>query len=268
MVVMDCVVIIIGGVNGIGKVCVCCFSEDGCNVVIVDMDLNVGQVFVEELGLDKDKVLFVQCDVFDWLVVNNLFFEMCFSFDWLDILVNNVGVVVGGDIFIFFEVDFDKVMGVNFKGVFFVVCEVVCQMVDQIEVDEEWVDDVCCCYVIINMILVNVVMVIFDQLVYCVIKGVLIQMIKFMVLVLVKYGIWVNVIGLGSINIDVFKVVNDNFEVMDKIMFCMLLGWIGDFDEIVLIVFFLVLKDVSYMIGIMFYVDGGWMVMNYIVFKD
>ena len=41
----------------------------------------------------------------------------------LDALVNNAGVVAGGDILTLSEADFDKVMGVNLKGAFLVARE-------------------------------------------------------------------------------------------------------------------------------------------------
>ncbi|MEC9250176.1 MAG: SDR family oxidoreductase, partial [Pseudomonadota bacterium] len=198
MAATDRVAIITGGANGIGKACARRLSEDGCNVVIADMDTASGQALAEELGSDKGKALFVQCDVSDRLAVNNLLSETRSSFDRLDILVNNAGVVAGGDILTLSEADFDKVMGVNLKGAFLVAREAARQMVDQIEADEERADDVRRRYAIINMTSVNAVMAIPDQLAYCATKGALTQMTKSMALTLAKYGIRVNAIGPGS----------------------------------------------------------------------
>ena len=268
MAATDRVAIITGGANGIGKACARRLSEDGCNVVIADMDANAGQALAEELGSDKGKALFVQCDVSDRLAVNNLLSETRSSFDRLDILVNNAGVVAGGDILTLSEADFDKVMGVNLKGAFLVAREAARQMVDQIEADEERADDVRRRYAIINMTSVNAVMAIPDQLAYCATKGALTQMTKSMALALAKYGIRVNAIGPGSINTDVLNAVNDNPEAMDKIMSRTPLGRIGDPDEIASIASFLASKDASYMTGTTLYADGGRMAMNYTVPKD
>ena len=268
MAATDRVAIITGGANGIGKACARRLSEDGCNVVIADMDSASGQALAEELGADKGKALFVQCDVSDRLAVNNLLSETRSSFERLDILVNNAGVVAGGDILSLSEADFDKVMGVNLKGAFLVAREAARQMVDQIEADEERADDVRRRYAIINMTSVNAVMAIPDQLAYCATKGALTQMTKSMALALAKYGIRVNAIGPGSINTDVLKAVNDNPEAMDKIMSRTPLGRIGDPDEIASIASFLASKDASYMTGTTLYADGGRMAMNYTVPKD
>ena len=116
----DRVAIITGGANGIGKACARRLSEDGCQVVIADVNAEAGQDLADELGADKGKALFVQCDVSDRLAVNNLLSETRASFDRLDILVNNAGIVAGGDILSLTEADFDRVMGVNLKGAFLV----------------------------------------------------------------------------------------------------------------------------------------------------
>ena len=103
----DRVAIVTGGANGIGKACARRLSEDGCHVVIADIDSNAGQALAEELGSDKGKALFVSCNVADRLAVNNLLSETRSTFERLDVLVNNAGIVAGGDILTLSESDFD-----------------------------------------------------------------------------------------------------------------------------------------------------------------
>ncbi|WP_295691906.1 SDR family NAD(P)-dependent oxidoreductase, partial [uncultured Maricaulis sp.] len=133
----DRVAIVTGGANGIGKACARRLSEDGCHVVIADIDTHAGQALADELGADKGKALFVSCNVADRLAVNNLLSETRSTFDRLDVLVNNAGIVAGGNILDLSEADFDKVMGVNLRGAFLVAREAARQMVDQIEEDGE-----------------------------------------------------------------------------------------------------------------------------------
>lgn len=263
----DRVAIITGGANGIGKACARRLSEDGCHVVIADIDTHAGQALADELGADKGKALFVSCNVADRLAVNNLLSETRSTFDRLDVLVNNAGIVAGGNILDLSEADFDKVMGVNLRGAFLVAREAARQMVDQIEEDGERAEDVRRRYAIINMSSVNGVMAIPDQLAYCATKGAINQMTKSMALALAKYGIRVNAIGPGSINTDVLKAVNDNPEAMDKIMSRTPLQRIGDPDEIASVASFLSSKDASYITGTTIYADGGRLAMNYTVPK-
>ncbi|MFY0636440.1 SDR family NAD(P)-dependent oxidoreductase [Maricaulis maris] len=261
----DRVAIVTGGANGIGKACARRLSEDGCHVVIADIDTHAGQALADELGADKGKALFVSCNVADRLAVNNLLSETRSTFDRLDVLVNNAGIVASGNILDLSEADFDKVMGVNLRGAFLVAREAARQMVDQIEEDGERAEDVRRRYAIINMSSVNGVMAIPDQLAYCATKGAINQMTKSMALGLAKYGIRVNAIGPGSINTDVLKAVNDNPEAMDKIMSRTPLQRIGDPDEIASVASFLASKDASYITGTTIYADGGRLAMNYTV---
>lgn len=261
----DRVAIITGGANGIGKACSRRLSEDGYQVVIADVNADAGAELADELGAERGKALFVQCDVSDRLAVNNLLSETRSTFERLDVLVNNAGIVAKGDILDLTEADFDKVMGVNLKGSFLVAREAARQMVDQIEEDDERMEDARRRYSIINMTSVNSVMAIPDQLAYCATKGALTQMTKSMALGLAKYGIRVNAIGPGSINTDVLKSVNEDKAAMDKIMSRTPLQRIGDPDEIAAVASFLASKDASYITGSTIYADGGRMALNYTV---
>jgi len=261
----DRVAIVTGGANGIGKACARRLSEDGCQVVIADIDQQAGEALADELGAEKGKALFVSCDVSDRLSVNNLLSETRATFDRLDVLVNNAGIVAKGDILDLSDGDFDRVLGVNLRGAFLVAREAARQMVDQIEEGGERVEDARRRYAIINMSSVNGVVAIPDQLAYCVTKGAIDQLTKSMALALAKHGIRVNAIGPGSINTDVLKSVNDNPEAMAKIMSRTPLQRIGDPDEVASVASFLASRDASYITGTTLYVDGGRLAMNYTV---
>ena len=66
----DRVAIITGGANGIGKACARRLSEDGCKVVIADIDTAAGTALANELGGERGRALFVPCDVSDRLSVS------------------------------------------------------------------------------------------------------------------------------------------------------------------------------------------------------
>lgn len=261
----DRVAIITGGAKGIGKACARRLSEDGCQVVIADIDQEAGQALADELGADKGKALFVSCDVSDRLSVNNLLAETRSAFDRLDVLVNNAGIVAKGDILDLSEIDFDRVIGVNLRGAFLVAREAAKQMVEQIEEAGERLEDARRRYAIINMSSVNGVVAIPDQLAYCTSKGAIDQMTKSMALALARHGIRVNAIGPGSINTDVLKSVNDNPAALDKIMSRTPLQRIGDPDEIASVASFLASRDASYITGTVLYADGGRLALNYTV---
>jgi len=262
------VAIITGGANGIGKACARRLSADGLKVVIADRDEAAGQELADELGADRERALFVDCNVSDRLSVANLLAETRSAFDRLDVLVNNAGVVAKGTILDLSEDDFDRVMAVNLRGGFLVARAAARQMVEQVDADSERAEDARRRYAIINMSSINAVVAIPDQLAYCATKGAINQMTKSMALALAPHGIRVNAIGPGSVNTDVLKAVMDNQGAMKKIMSRTPLGRIADPDEIASIASFLASGDASYITGECIYADGGRLALNYVVESD
>lgn len=260
----DRVVIVTGGANGIGKACARRFSEDGLRVVIADTDKDAGRSLALELGEEKEKALFVDCNVADRLSVNNLLAETRSTFGRLDILVNNAGIVSKGDILQLEPEDFEKVLSVNLTGAFLVARAAAKQMADQIDSDDERAENCRKRYAIINMSSVNAVVAIPDQMAYCATKGAINQMTKSMALALAPLGIRVNAVGPGSINTDVLKSVLEDRKAMAKVMSRTPLGKIGDPDEIAGVVHFLASKDASYITGECIYADGGRLALNYL----
>ncbi|WP_420430854.1 SDR family NAD(P)-dependent oxidoreductase [Hyphobacterium sp.] len=260
----DRVAIVTGGANGIGRACARRFAEDGLRVVIADRDKESGRGLAEELGADRDKALFVDCNVADKLSVANLLAETRSAFGRLDVLVNNAGIVAKGDILSLEADDFDKVVAVNLRGAFLVARAAARQMAEQIDEDDERPDDCRKRYAIINMSSVNSVVAIPEQLAYCASKGAMNQMTKSMALALASRGIRVNAVGPGSINTDVLKAVLDDRKAMSRILSRTPLGKIGDPDEIAGVVAFLASKDASYITGECVYADGGRLALNYL----
>ena len=268
MALQERVAIITGGANGIGKACARRLSADGLKVVIADRDEAAGQELADELGADRERALFVDCNVSDRLSVANLLAETRSAFDRLDVLVNNAGVVAKGTILDLSEDDFDRVMAVNLRGGFLVARAAARQMVEQVDADSERAEDARRRYAIINMSSINAVVAIPDQLAYCATKGAINQMTKSMALALAPHGIRVNAIGPGSVNTDVLKAVMDNQGAMKKIMSRTPLGRIADPDEIASIASFLASGDASYITGECIYADGGRLALNYVVESD
>lgn len=258
-------VLITGGAKGIGLACARKFAQAKCNVIIADSNDKAGNRAADDLSSEKGEVMFVSCDVSDLLSVRNLFARIRSTFGRLDVLVNNAGIVVSGDILSLAIDDYDRVMGVNLRGSFLIAQEAAKQMVEQIEEEQDRERERLGNYAIINMSSVNAVMAIADQLAYVTTKGGLNQMTKAMALRLAEYGIRVNAVGPGSINTDVLKSVAGNPEAKRKIMSRTPLGHIAEPEQIASIVQFLASKDASYITGQCLYADGGRLALNYTV---
>ncbi|VAV94151.1 3-oxoacyl-[acyl-carrier protein] reductase [hydrothermal vent metagenome] len=259
------VVLVTGGAKGIGLACARRFARQKAKVIIADSDEKAGQAAMDDLDAKHGDVLFVPCDVSDLLSVRNLFAQIRSNFGRLDVLVNNAGVVMAGNILTLELEDYDRVMSINLRGSFLVAREAARQMVAQIEDEQDSNRERLAKYAIINMSSVNAVMAIPDQLAYVTTKGGLNQMTKAMALALAEHGIRVNAVGPGSINTDVLKAVADNPVAKQKILTRTPLGHIAEPDEIAGIVQFLASPDASYMTGQCLYADGGRLALNYTV---
>jgi NAD(P)-dependent dehydrogenase (short-subunit alcohol dehydrogenase family) len=122
------VAIVTGGSSGIGRGIALEFAREGAKVVVGDVeeapkrgiyheqDTNTTTVSeVEALGSEG---LFVQTDMGDAKAVENLVVQAVDRFGQLDILVNNAGIHIPGDSQSLSIEDWDKVLGVNLRGVF------------------------------------------------------------------------------------------------------------------------------------------------------
>ncbi len=112
------VAIVTGGGSGIGKGIAALFSQAGCSVVIAARDSERLDRAAADLNAAGGDVTAIQTDVTSESAVISLFEATMERYGRLDILVNNSGIVMGGEIG---EVPFDRwkaVMDVNVNGVF------------------------------------------------------------------------------------------------------------------------------------------------------
>jgi meso-butanediol dehydrogenase/(S,S)-butanediol dehydrogenase/diacetyl reductase len=112
------VVFITGAGGGIGKAIASAFAKEGAKVVVGDIkqEFVTGTVkALEEQGAD---VLGVTVDVTNYDSVKAALLEVVETFGTLDIAVNNAGVVGIGSIEEITSEEWDRVLGVNAKGIF------------------------------------------------------------------------------------------------------------------------------------------------------
>ena len=112
------VAIITGGGSGIGKGIASAFAGEGCSVVIAARDAERLERAAEEIRSSGGEALAVKTDVTDEMSVEALFAAVTERFGRLDILVNNSGIVAGGEIGDIPIDRWDEVMAVNVRGVF------------------------------------------------------------------------------------------------------------------------------------------------------
>ncbi|HCK13541.1 TPA: short-chain dehydrogenase [Candidatus Poribacteria bacterium] len=112
-------VIVTGGASGIGAATVKLFIDEGARVIIADTDPD-GQSLAEKLNQKGQRATFVQTDVSKSDQAKHLIEETLRHHGRLDILHNNAGVLVIGNVTTISEADWDRTININLKSVYLV----------------------------------------------------------------------------------------------------------------------------------------------------
>lgn len=116
-------IIVVGAATGIGKAVAEACVAQGAQVVIADLNENVGQATADAIGAG-----FVACDVSDEASVKAMVAAAVDHMGGLDGLVNNAGLQKAGPIAEMSVADWDALMGVNIRGVFLATREAIPHM--------------------------------------------------------------------------------------------------------------------------------------------
>lgn len=254
------VAIVTGAARGIGRAIAERLYAEGMNVMLADVDHQVGEKAAVTIGPD-DRIRFTECDVAEKLDVRNLMAATLDAFGDVHVLVNNAGIVGGAEFLDLKEEDFDKVLRVNLKGAFLLSQAVARHMVERIKDGERP-------GAIVNMSSVNAVFALPNQIPYSVSKGGLSQLTRAAALSLAPYGIRVNAVGPGSIQTDMLASVNRDPAAKRMLLSRTPLGRIGQPAEIASTVAFLASDEASYITGQTVFADGGRLPLNYVVKVD
>lgn len=242
------IALITGGAQGIGYASAQALAEDGYYIVLADIKESVHDA-AKTLGGTG-----LICDMGDVDAIHAMFDKIEAEIGPVAALVNNAGIANPGDFLSYSLEDFDKVLGINLRGVFVATQRAGRTMVDKgIE------------GAIVNMSSINAKLAIPAIPAYCASKGGVMQLTKVAAIALAKHNIRVNAIGPGSIDTEMMAGVNANPEAYKVAMSRTPLGRPGTAREIGDVVAFLCSKKSAYITGESIYVDGGRLGLNYTV---
>jgi len=129
MTLADRVAIVTGGANGIGKATALALARAGAHVAVVDIDeAAAGKTAADVIALGR-RGLTVGADVGDVSSIDRMVRHVAGAFGRVDVLVNNAGVTRRAYIMDLTETDWDRIMRVNGKGVFFCLQRVAREMI-------------------------------------------------------------------------------------------------------------------------------------------
>jgi NAD(P)-dependent dehydrogenase (short-subunit alcohol dehydrogenase family) len=131
MTLADRVAIVTGAGNGIGRAVALALAGAGAHVVAVDIDAGLVKATADAAAALGPPSLALETDVGDLAAIDQMVQRSMAAFGRIDVLVNNAGVTRRAYIMDLTEADWDRIMRVNGKGVFFCLQRVAREMIPQ-----------------------------------------------------------------------------------------------------------------------------------------
>ena len=125
----DRIAIVTGAAHGIGEAIALAYARAGAHVAVVDLDQAAAEKTAAAITALGRQSLAVQCDVGDLASIDRMVRRVVETFGRIDVLVNNAGVTRRAYIMDLTEADWDRIMRVNGKGVFFCLQRVAKEMI-------------------------------------------------------------------------------------------------------------------------------------------
>lgn len=120
MMLKDRVAIVTGGAKGMGRSTSLKFAEEGCAVVVADIDIESAQNVAEEIAAMGGKAIATRTDVTNKAEIREMVEKTIREFGKIDILINTAGGVPGtegrGDSETILEDEWDRIVNLNLKG--------------------------------------------------------------------------------------------------------------------------------------------------------
>jgi NAD(P)-dependent dehydrogenase (short-subunit alcohol dehydrogenase family) len=184
------VVIVTGAGNGIGCAIAKAFGELEANVVIADINESAGEKVAQEVNAAGGNSASISTDVSDEKQVQAMVDETLRLFGHIDILVNNAGITVHKLLIDLDREAWDRQIGVQLTGPYLATKHVARHMIERGMGGK-----------IVNITSVAGMMGRVKQTAYCSAKGGLIMLTKVAAMELAKYGINVNAVAPGLIDV-------------------------------------------------------------------
>lgn len=250
----DRVAIVTGAASGIGRAIATRFAAEGARVVVADVrewPLEGGESTCSLIEQSGGQVLFHTTDVASWQDMDNLVTATVKRYGQLDVMVNNACIYTSTSLLDTDEADWERVMAVNLKGVFFGCKRAVQQMCGQ--QDRDGVRGR-----IVNISSQHGMVCCPGDIAYGVSKAGVVYITRQVAVDYAKHGIVCNAVAPGKI-----LTGRDGVAVTDEALSYSRsrtpLPRLGRPSDIANAALFLASDECTYMTGENMMVDGGWM---------
>ncbi len=129
MILAEQVAVVTGAGNGIGRATALALARAGAQVAAVDVDAGAARATADAVAALGRRSIALDTDVGDLAAIDRMVQAVTATFGRIDVLVNNAGVTRRADIMDLTEQDWDRIMRVNAKGVFFCLQRVAREMI-------------------------------------------------------------------------------------------------------------------------------------------
>lgn len=240
-------VLVTGATSGIGRATARRFADEGANVVVLDLDRKDLEVASAELP--QDRLLLQIGDTSKKETAVAAVKAAVDRFGGLDVLINNAGIVIQGDITDTSEEDFDRVLAVNVGGYFHMAKAAMPELVKTKG----------------SIVMTSSVSGLggdWGLFAYNTSKGAVSNMVRAMAIDAGKDGVRVNAVNPSLTDSAMITGIKADPEVLAKFMERMPLRAIAQPEDIAAVMAFLASDDARFVTGVNLPVDGGMSASN------
>lgn len=242
------VAIITGASSGIGRATAQLFIENGASVVAVGRNEKELNSLRDETQGAPGKLKLYLSDIRETSQVERLIIYTTENFGQIDVLVNAAGIILNGTIENTTLDDWDKMMNINLRSVFYLMQKCVPHLEKTTGA-------------IVNVSSVAGTRAFPNVLAYCVSKAAVDQLTRCAALELAAKGIRVNAVNPGVVITNLHKrsgMTDESYEnFLDNSKRTHPLGRVGEAREVADLIYFLASEKAGWITGATYAIDGG-----------
>lgn len=239
----DKVAIVTGSSRGIGAEIARALARAGAKIIVnYAVNQKAAEAVCAEITQAGGEALAVKADVSNSAEMRKLFDAAIDRFKYVNILVNNAGVLLSSNIANTSDEEFDRVLNINVKSVFYALREAATRLADGGRV-------VSLSSTVTRLMLPN-------YGAYAASKGAIEQLTRIFAKEAGERGITANIISPGPVNTELFR-TGKSEETIKRMASMSFMGRIGKPEDIAGVVLFLVSDDAGWVTGQNISASGG-----------
>lgn len=237
------VALVTGSARGIGAEIALTLAKAGAKVVVNYVKDKAAADKISAAIIESGgECLAVQADVSDPVAVRQLFIAAIEHFQHIDILVNNAGVLVFKEIAEISDDEFDRIVDINFKSIFYTLREAAVKLADHGRI------------VTVSSTVTRLMLPKYGA--YAATKAAVEQLTRIFAREAGKRGITANIVSPGPVDTELFRSGKTAADI-ERMAAMAALGRIGEADDIAQVVLFLVSDEARWITGQNIGVNGG-----------